>query len=456
MSMSSVDFTRPEYKLFVLQWALVRTVCKGDDSVKNYLPILEESNKERKRKRNSDYQDRAVFYPITGHTRNGMIGMAFKKDPLVEIDERLAYLKEDADGAGSSLYQLAQSSLESVLEVGRHGLYVDYNNESKQVYFFQYKAEDIINWRMQRINGRNRLTLVVLRETVEEQDGFGFKDTIQYRVLAIEKGKFICRVYRKPAGNSVYQIDVEYIPDRGGSGAWEEIPFTFIGAQNNDHTIDEAPLLGLAKINLGHYRNSADYEDSVFFCGQVQPYISGLKDEWRDWLEKKGILVGSRSPILLPEQGSCGYIQAQPNMLAKEAMDSKRDYMVGLGAQLVSADNKVKTVIQSVGELSAQTSVLSICCANVSEGLTKGLKWCAEYAGAESDKCVFEINRDLVNHIADSTMIREIVSAWQSSAIRQSDLVRNLQKFDIINPADEVDVVVDELNNQQPTMIGER
>lgn len=79
MSMSNVDFTRPEYKLFVLQWALVRTVCKGDDSVKSYLPILEESNKERKRKRNSDYQDRAVFYPITGHTRNGMIGMAFKK-----------------------------------------------------------------------------------------------------------------------------------------------------------------------------------------------------------------------------------------------------------------------------------------------------------------------------------------------------------------------------------------
>lgn len=172
MSMTNVDFIRPEYKLFALQWSLVRTVCKGDDAVKNSLPILEESDKERKRKRNSDYQDRAVFYPITGNTRNGMIGMAFKKDPLVEINEKLAYLKEDADGAGSSLYQLAQSSLESILEVGRHGLYVDYNDEANQVYFFQYKAEDIINWQTQRINGRNRLTLVVLRETVEEKSGF--------------------------------------------------------------------------------------------------------------------------------------------------------------------------------------------------------------------------------------------------------------------------------------------
>ncbi|MFS1564191.1 MAG: DUF4055 domain-containing protein [Candidatus Arsenophonus phytopathogenicus] len=456
MSMTNVDFTRPEYNLFTLQWGLVRTVCRGGEDIKSYLPTLEESDGKRKKKRNKDYQERAVFYPITGNTRNGMIGMAFKKDPLVEINDRLAYLKEDADGAGSSLYQLAQSSLESILEVGRHGLYVDYNDDANQVYFFQYKAEDIINWRTQRINGRNRLTLVVLRETVEEEAGFGFKDVIQYRVLAIEEGKFICRVYRKPAGSSVYQIDVEYIPKRKIGGVWNEIPFTFLGAQNNDHTIDEAPLLGLAKINLGHYRNSADYEDSVFFCGQVQPYISGVKDEWRDWLEKKGILVGSRSPILLPEQGSCGYIQAQPNMLAKEAMDSKRDYMVALGAQLVSADSKVKTVIQSVGEINAQTSVLSICCSNVSEALTKGLKWCAEYLGLKPDDCSFEINRDLVNHIADSTMIREIVAAWQSGAIRQSDLVRSLQKFDIINPSDEVDEVVDVLNNQQPIMTGER
>ena len=229
-----------------------------------------------------------MFYPITGNTRNGMIGMAFKKDPLVAVTEKLSCLKDDADGAGSSIYQLAQSSLESVLEVGRHGLYVDYNSDSMLPYIFQYQAEDIINWRADRINGRTILTLVVLREMVEEEDGFGFKDTIQYRVLAIEDCKFICRVDRKPAGSNVYQIHSEYISERAGSGAWDEIPFTFIGAQNNDHTIDEAPLLGLAKINLGHYRNSADYEDSVFFCGQVQPYIGGLSEQWRDWLQEKG------------------------------------------------------------------------------------------------------------------------------------------------------------------------
>ncbi|MTC74014.1 DUF4055 domain-containing protein [Providencia sp. wls1919] len=455
MSINNVDFTRPEYKTAAPQWELVRAVCRGGEEVKSYLPELEEKESERKKKRNKDYQDRAVFYPITGNTRNGMIGMAFKKDPLIAVAEKLSCLKDDADGAGSSIYQLAQSSLESILEVGRHGLYVDYNSDSKLPYIFQYQAEDIINWRADRINGRTILTLVVLREMVEEEDGFGFKDTIQYRVLAIENGKFICRVYRKPAGSSVYQIHSEYIPERAGNGAWDEIPFTFIGAQNNDHTIDEAPLLGLAKINLGHYRNSADYEDSVFFCGQVQPYIGGLNEQWRDWLQEKGVMVGSRSPILLPDKGSYGYVQAQPNMLAKEAMDSKRDYMVALGAQLVSSDSKVKTIIQSVGEQSAQTSILSICCSNVSDAFSKALMWCAEYLGLDTKDTSFEINKDLVNHIADSSMIREIVAAWQSGATRKSDLVRSLQKYDVIDPADDVDMVVDELNNQEPTIVGE-
>ena len=455
MSTTNVDFTRPEYIEAAPQWELVRSVCRGGDDIKNYLPELEEESETRKKKRNKDYQDRAVFYPITGNTRNGMIGMAFKKDPLVEIVEKLSLLKEDADGAGSSIYQLAQSSLESVLEVGRHGLYVDYNDESKLPYIFQYRAEDIINWRTDRINGRTLLTLVVLRETVEKEDGFGFKDVIQYRVLTIEEGKFICRVYRKPESSGVFEIDAEYTPEKADNGVWTEIPFTFIGAQNNDHTIDEAPLLGLAKINLGHYRNSADYEDSVLFCGQVQPYISGLEEEWRNHLEKSGVMVGSRSPILLPVNGNYGYVQASPNMLAKEAMDSKRDYMVALGAQLVSADSKVKTVIQSVGEQNAQTSILSICCSNVSDAFSKALMWCTEYLGLNTDKCSFEINRDLVNHIADSAMISEIVSAWQSGATRKSDMIRSLQKYDLINPVDDIETVIDDLINKLPTMAGD-
>lgn len=51
-------------------------------------------------------------------------------------------------------------------------------------------------------------------------------------------------------------------------------------------------------------------------------------------------------------------------------------------------------------------------------------------------------------------MVTAIVSAWQSGAIRDTDMIRALQKLDLINPADSPDDIIDELHNPTPTLIG--
>ncbi len=299
--------------------------------------------------------------------------------------------------------------------------------------------------------------LVVLREVTEEPDGFGFKLRVQYRELALENGTFVCRIWKRtgPEETGPYVVAEEIIPRAFASAEpWNEIPFAFIGAQNNDPTLDEPPLAALAEINLGHYRNSADYEDSVWFCGQVQPWMSGLTTEWRDHLEKSGVKVGSRNPLMLPKDGTFAYAQAQPNMLAKEAMDSKRDYMVALGARLIEQNSAVKTTTQASSEQSAATSLLSICVANVSEAYTRALNWCARYAGDASGGWSYTLNQEFIARVADSGMVSAIVSAWQSGAMRDDDLVRVFQKLDIINPAADLDDVIQALKDKAPTFTG--
>ena len=50
--------------------------------------------------------------------------------------------------------------------VGRAGSLVDWEDEvEKRVYVSLYSAEQIINWHVERVNGRNVPTLIVLRET---------------------------------------------------------------------------------------------------------------------------------------------------------------------------------------------------------------------------------------------------------------------------------------------------
>lgn len=460
MANNDITFVRPEQKAACALWTKIRDVCKGAEAIKSkggeYLPLLDPGDRSAKAKqRNQDYRDRAVFYPITGNTKIGLLGMAYRKDPTMTAPAKLEYLKNNSDGGGVSIYQLSQLVLEDILETARHGLYVDYAKESDQAIILRYTPENIINWRTERINGRNQLVLVVLREVIEEKDGYGFRELIQYRELALINGRFVCRVWRSKAenGGGVFTVDAEYNPKPKGKDFWDEIPFTFVGAQNNDETIDDPPLATLAEINLGHYRNSADYEDSVWFCGQVQPYMSGLDKDWREFLQKSGVKVGSRNPLLLPENGVFGYAQAQPNMLAKEAMDSKRDYMVQLGARLIEQNSATKTATQASGELSAATSVLSICVSNVSEAFSKALAWCAKYLGVTDEKADYTINQEFIARVADSGMVAVLVSAWQSGAIRDSDLVRVLQKLDIIDPADSVDEVIDALRNANPTLL---
>ncbi len=66
---------------------------------------------------------------------------------------------------GTSLSAFAKKLVTEIINVGRAGTLVDWNDEAEQrAYAVAYSAEDIINWHTERVNGRNVLTLVVLKE----------------------------------------------------------------------------------------------------------------------------------------------------------------------------------------------------------------------------------------------------------------------------------------------------
>ena len=151
MSNHDVSFKRPEYLEVLDRWQVVRDICAGQHRVVDRLPYLNaHDTSDENKDRNKAYRERAVFKNATGHTRNGLLGLAFHKDPTLTVPKALEYLQDDANGSGVSIYQQSQSSLEKVLEAGRHGLYVDYRQgkgSSGQAVILGYCAEDIINWR---------------------------------------------------------------------------------------------------------------------------------------------------------------------------------------------------------------------------------------------------------------------------------------------------------------------
>ncbi len=411
------------------RWKLVRDVCAESDSLKSLLPLLNAADtSEANQARNRAYRDRAVFYGVTGFTLIGMLGLAFRRDPIVDVSvftDRMAGIPSSIDGGNVSIFQQSQDTLSNVLQVGRHGLLADIDTERGDLAVIRsYPAESIINWRAEvTAGGGLQLVMLVLRETYERENEYAVESAERFREFRLIDGRCVVRVWERREDGALELMDERSLTAR--TGTVDFIPFVFIGSQTNGADIDHSPLHRLATVNVAHYRNSADYEDSVFFVGQAQPYLSGLTEEWRDWMTGNGEMYwGSRSPLLLPQGGGGGIIQPVPNTLVREAMDQKEAQMVALGARLIQGGVGARTADQSRGEREASTSVLAMCCANVSEGYQAAIR----YAGRLVNKTIpddaetFRVNQEFVEQAADPATMAQLVGMWQEGAIAKRDV----------------------------------
>ncbi|MDW5308801.1 DUF4055 domain-containing protein, partial [Acinetobacter baumannii] len=77
-------------------------------------------------------------------------------------------------------------------------------------------------------------------------------------------------------------------------------------------------------------------------------------------LQKNGVRLGSKSPLMLPKGSSFDYKQVTESTLAKQAMDAKEKYMQAMGAKILETEQVNKTATQSNNEKLAQYSVLSL------------------------------------------------------------------------------------------------
>src|SRR6185369_16485152 len=157
-----------------------RDVLAGEDAVKaggeKYLPRLDSQTDDEF----LTYRKRAAFFNATARSAEGFIGLIFRRPPFVKVPEAqsgvgraLAGFVNDADMLGTTLASYAKNVTAEVVGVGRAGSLVDWEGDvEKRAYVSLYSAEQIINWRVERVNGRNVPVLVVLSEniTVENPD----------------------------------------------------------------------------------------------------------------------------------------------------------------------------------------------------------------------------------------------------------------------------------------------
>ena len=455
----SVNTEHPEYQAMKAEWSLVKACASGSREVKalktDVLPAPGAVKGVYDADRYASYLLRAIYTNVTGRTKTGLTGAAFRIPGEIELPSGLQYLEEDADGAGQSIKQLTKDTFANLLETGRECLLVDHPSVEEglteeetqsiraQAAIKLYGALSLINWKVDSVGGREVLTLAVLQEQYNGSDEeFLHMPKLQYRVLRLRDGAYSQQVYRD--GNP---IEDERFPTQSNGSKFDFIPLFIIGGQNNDASVDNIPLSDIAHVNVGHYRNSADLEESSYIVGQPMIHIDIGDTDANQWKElngaENGVAFGSNTSVQTVK-GSVDMVQVSENQIADKLQERKEGQMLALGAKLVEQRNPNETAAAAKIDATGENSVLGDLVANVEEGMLRAIEWCGLFMG-EQGNITFELNRQFFNdEELTPEQINALMAMWQGAAISKDVLDHNLVKGKVI--PDDVDLKA--MNNQ--------
>lgn len=432
-------------------YTIIEDALAGEVTVKskgkNYLPepmTHDTSSTERY----ASYLARAVYYNVIKPTQEALVGQLFLRKPKVNLPELMTGMEKDVNGEGLDIEQIIRLAANHVLPYGRGGFLADFPMQQAEVTRADidnglqptvtfYAPWAITNWRVTKVGKKQKLTLLVLKEvyeTRESGDEFSTDLKDRYRVYTLDAGVVTLRVWE----DEEKLVSNTLLKDSDGN-TFDTIPFEFIGSENNDAEIDEPPLYGLASLNIHHYRNSADYEESVFLVGQPTPVYSGLTQDWVDNNFKGGVPFGSRASIPLPENGKAILLQAEPNTLAYEAMTHKEEQMIAIGAKIINPRQTVERKEAEIQiEAASQRSVLTTIKDNLQKAMILALQHAAKFVGSNPEEIDLELNDnfDLTSMTAEE--IRWLIELYNGKLVPFGTVHENLRRSGIVkNTAEE-------------------
>lgn len=433
-----IDSTHPKFNEHVDEWITCRDSVAGERAVKaageRYLPMLAGMDPDEYQK----YKTRASFHNASQRTVKGLSGSIFRKKMKVEYpgqkpEDRLAAIGDD----GQSIESLAQEAAEELLIAGRLGMLVDASEDNNAMpYISFYCTENITNWRTVWYEGKKILQAVVLKECVFEQgdDPYDLEEIEQYRELLLIIGETSTPFYRvniwrlvenEDKKGSSWKIYKTIEPTKTGGKKLEYIPFQIVSPIGVGVDIEPSPIKDLVSVNIGHYRNSADYEHGCHYTALPTPYALGFDEQ------KSKLKIGSGVAwVSKNEQAKVGMLEFTGAGLGslRDAMQDKESLMAVHGSRLLEKSKNVQEAAKTVemrhtGEDNVLASIATAC----GQALTTALQWLADWEGI-SGKADVELSTDFGTYSLDAPTLTALMTSMQAGQLSFTQYFFNLKR----------------------------
>ena len=437
------DTQHSEYSDALDRWQKCRDCIAGEDAVhksgEKYLPKLSGQDTSEY----AAYVKRTPFYNATARTIDGLVGMLFRKEPIVTAPAAMDAMLADMTLTDCGFNELSEIVAREVIGVGRVGLLVEYPQvfngpmtmaqaaaQNHRPYVTTYKAESILNWRAERINNAMQIVMLALSETVTVwKNEFESEQKPQVRALLLEEGRYIQRVYQKDDKAEWFQVGGDITPLMNGRPL-TSIPFVIFGPAHNDAVVQKAPVYDLVTLNLSHYRTTADLEHGAHFTGLPTAVVTGYSPGAGEKLA-----IGSATAWVFPAaDAKAEYLEftGQGLEALEKRLQVKEAGMAAIGARMLAPEKKSAEAEGTVQLRHAgEGAVLGTIGDNIEHGFDRVLTIMAEWAGI-SGTVETDFNDDFVDTVMTAQDVLALVQAWQAGALSFDTLFWNLKQGELV------------------------
>lgn len=446
--MKGIDTRHPDYEVFSKIWAKVRDCTKGSDWVKSkgetYLPKLSGQEDEEYKA----YKSRAQFNNFGGRTLQISIGQLFRKNPQYEdLDD----YKKNIDLSGNSIESFSRQLFKEILKTNRAGVLVDYSVDQKRPYLSMYTAETIINWKHERIGGEKKLSMVMLEIEVPKQDQYSHDTEKRWKEFYLEDGIYKTREWEEVKGDKNERdfqlIEGSEITIMRNGGNMSYIPFYPITTDGTSWALTNPPLYDIININIGHYNNSADYENMLHWTGAKTLVVKEFNED----------IVPIGGTVDLGKDGDAYYLEASSDSGLKEEMRHKEELIAAMGSQLMSGRGRyIQSAETSRNQSSGEYATLADIAGAMGDGMSKALSELYEWGKKTKKEINITYNKDYEVDDIPQGKLTELIGAVQSGSMSPDTFFHILEGYELYPPGWTIEKEQSAIDDYQKELVKKR
>ncbi|MCP4336486.1 MAG: DUF4055 domain-containing protein [Mycoplasma sp.] len=471
-----VDSTHPDYSYWASIWLKNQDCVDGQVAIKtseqsrSYLPVL--SGQKNDKSLYDTYQQYAVWFGATSRTVDGLTGLVFRKDPVMTIPDEIDYVIDDIDLRRQSIDDFAKKVLDQIIIKNRVGILIDfpianveglsqkdYEESGLRPYAQIYNAENILNWRENKVNNKYQTTFVTLYECeyVQGENEFDNDKIDRVRVLDFDPlGHYRQRVFERreinTAGTSAtgWELISTITPKMNGEPL-REIPFIMATEDGTTWSMSNSVVNDLADVNISHYRNSASYENGLLLTGNPTPCFVG----YSEGENSNSVSLGSSNALQFNEGGKAWFLSLGAEGLEelRIAQQQKEGQMALLGARIIAPEKRQTETAETASiHRQGEQSVLKRIANATSRSITKALQIIGEWerlSEKQIEETEYKLNVDFMPSEMDTKKLTALLSSLQSGGISRMTFFEQLKKGEIIKGDTTFEEYISEIEEDQ-------